>query len=125
LIKRKNHPGRGLWALPGGYFDLKDGSLLEGCYRELKEETGLNVSLEEFKSMVVKTDIFDHPKRSLVARLITYLCVVKLNNNHMSQIEASDDASSAEWFDLSTVTGMANIMYDDHWHIIDKMIRLK
>ena len=38
LIERKHAPGAGLLALPGGFLDPKE-TLLEGCLRELFEET--------------------------------------------------------------------------------------
>ena len=43
LIQRKNEPFQGLWALPGGFMDM-DETIEECACRELKEETGLEVS---------------------------------------------------------------------------------
>ena len=40
LIRCGNHPSIGLWALPGGFIDLRD-NLEDTAMRELEEETGV------------------------------------------------------------------------------------
>lgn len=40
LVKRRNHPSIGLYALPGGFLNM-DEELCEGAARELEEETGV------------------------------------------------------------------------------------
>lgn len=44
LIKRNHEPGKGKWALPGGYLEV-DETWQEGCARELLEETGLKIDI--------------------------------------------------------------------------------
>ncbi len=48
LITRRNSPGKGLFALPGGFIDEVDGKVeapLETAIREAVEETGINAAL--------------------------------------------------------------------------------
>ena len=48
LVKRRNHPYIGKYALPGGFVNM-DEQLFEGAERELYEETGISgVSLLQF-----------------------------------------------------------------------------
>lgn len=46
MIRRKNNPGQGGWALPGGHVDHAE-IVQEAAIREFKEETGLDIELEE------------------------------------------------------------------------------
>lgn len=46
LIRRGSEPLRGEWSIPGGTLELGE-TLAEGCARELREETGLDVRVLE------------------------------------------------------------------------------
>ena len=46
LIRRGTEPLKGQWSIPGGTLELGE-TLMEGAARELKEETGLEVSVLE------------------------------------------------------------------------------
>jgi ADP-ribose pyrophosphatase YjhB (NUDIX family) len=47
MIRRANEPGQGLWSFPSGYVDRGE-PVETAAIREVKEETGLNVSLTGF-----------------------------------------------------------------------------
>lgn len=45
LVKRKNDPYKGKWAMPGGFVEYGE-KVEEAARREAEEETGLKISLE-------------------------------------------------------------------------------
>ena len=80
FLRRQNSPAKGQWWFPGGRI-RKGETLEEALYREVKEETGLEVI--ESKLINVYSRIFDG--RHDIA--IAYLCKCKgdkiiLNNEH-------------------------------------------
>jgi colanic acid biosynthesis protein WcaH len=80
FLKRNNQPAKGEWWFPGGRI-RKGESLEEALRREVKEETGLDVS--SYRHINVYSRVF--PERHDVVAV--YLCKckkgkVKLNNEH-------------------------------------------
>lgn len=63
LIERRASPGKGLWALPGGFVDQGE-RLLEACLRELREETRLKVPTPVLKGSIRQQGVYDAPYRS-------------------------------------------------------------
>ena len=48
MVKRRNHPSIGWWALPGGFIELHE-NLEDTARRELTEETGVaDLPMEQF-----------------------------------------------------------------------------
>lgn len=118
MIKRKSSPGKGQWALPGGFLN-QDEKLLDGAIRELKEETKIDVPARLLKRLATGTEkTFDHPFRSTRGRTITTAFLIDLGDDKkLPKIKASDDAESVEWIPFSSLR--RDKIYEDHFHIID------
>ncbi|MHC4619901.1 MAG: NUDIX domain-containing protein [Planctomycetota bacterium] len=92
LIRRKNEPFKGKWALPGGYVDI-DEELEEAAARELAEETGLaGVELEQMRT-------FGRCGRDPRGRQITVVFMGVVTRGR-ERLRAGDDAVEARWFDI-------------------------
>lgn len=121
LVKRRAHPGKGLWALPGGFIN-QDESLIDGAIRETKEETKLRLE----KEWLVSNDVFDAPNRSLRGRTITHgFCFhIRKDNFEMGNVMGGDDAEKAQWFPLGHVlNNMGYELFEDHLDIIYQLTK--
>lgn len=119
LIKRKHIPGKGLWALPGGYFDAeKDNTPLDGMLRELEEETKIDVPVKVLKGSLKEIRTFSAPDRSLLGRSITFAGHFVLADGEwgLPKVKGADDAEKAKWVPLSEVK--REMMFDDHFDVI-------
>lgn len=123
LIQRGHSPGKGLWALPGGFLNPKE-RLLDGMIRELIEETKIKVQEIILRKAVTHQERFDHPDRDIRGRVITEAFLIELDggNGELPKVKGSDDAKKAKWFKLAEVEAMGEIMYGDHHHIIKTLI---
>ncbi|MCO7226746.1 bifunctional nicotinamide-nucleotide adenylyltransferase/Nudix hydroxylase [Pleionea sp. CnH1-48] len=122
LIKRKAKPGKGLWALPGGFVQ-NDETLLNGCIRELREETRLKVPEPVLKGSLSSQRVFDDPHRSARGRTITHAFHFELKANAtLPKVRGSDDAEHAFWLPLSELE--PGSLFEDHYFIIQSMIGL-
>lgn len=60
MVKRRSEPGKGLWALPGGFVDAnKDKSVVNAAIRELFEETGIKVPEKIIRKSIEGSRVFD------------------------------------------------------------------
>ena len=121
LIKRGFHPGKGLWALPGGFLDPHE-RIEEAALRELKEETRIKVPKHMLREGLSETRVFDHPRRSLRGRIITHVHLIDLGVGALPQVKASSDASGAHWIPIADVMNMEQSFFEDHFDIIFNMI---
>lgn len=123
LIKRKEQPGKGLYALPGGFIQQNERQR-DAVIRELREETKLKVPVPVLHGSIVKEKTFDHPDRSQRGRTITQAFLFQLKNNEeLPKVKGSDDAKEAMWIPLSKFySEMDTLMYEDHYFIVRKMI---
>jgi ADP-ribose pyrophosphatase YjhB (NUDIX family) len=94
LIQRLANPFRESWALPGGFINKNEPSEL-AVIRETMEETGVDVTMDHVEQLYTFTRPGRDPRGWVVS--IAYLAV--LPNEPVTH--AGDDASRAEWFDIS------------------------
>jgi bifunctional NMN adenylyltransferase/nudix hydrolase len=121
LITRKDLPGKGLLALPGGFINENE-YILNAAIRELKEETKLKVPEPVLKGSIVSRKVFDKPSRSLRGRVITTAFLIHLTNydNGLPKANGSSDAKKAEWIPLADLK--PEQFFEDHYHIIQDMV---
>lgn len=125
LVKRRTYPGKGLYALPGGFFDAwQDQTQVDTALRELKEETKIQVPYKTLKGSIVKVDEFGDFERSLRWRIITKCAYIKLDGTTLPKVKGSDDAEVAFWLPLSEVQKNRDHFFEDHFSIIETMIGL-
>jgi bifunctional NMN adenylyltransferase/nudix hydrolase len=123
LIKRRSEPGKGLWAIPGGFVN-QDEKLIDSALRELREETGLKVPEQVLRGSIVEREVFDAPERSTRGRTITHAFLFKLKDSlELPHIKGSSDAEKAQWFPISEIADMEESLFEDHHAIIVSMIR--
>lgn len=103
LIKRKNPPYQGKFALPGGFVEVGE-STERAALREAFEETGLSIEL--VKLIGVYSDPRRDPRRHTVS--VCYLATGQ------GQLRSGSDAADVELFELDSIPELAF----DH----DKMI---
>lgn len=118
LVRRGAQPGRGLWALPGGFVGQQE-TIFEACLRELREETGLKVPLAAFDEALRSGHVFDRPDRSARGRTITHVFHFEFPVGELPAVSGGDDADQARWLTLGEAARMRDRMFEDHFHILE------
>ncbi len=101
LVRRRNHPCLGLWALPGGFANPGE-CIEETAARELCEETGL-------RGIPLRlTGVYSKPGRDPRGWVVTaaFCAVVEASAMH---VQAGDDAADADWFRISLQDGVLRL----------------
>jgi len=121
LIERKARPGKGQWALPGGFLDPRE-KLRDAVIRELREETRIKVPAPVLAGSIVKEQVFDDPYRSARGRTIThaFLIELKADAHGLPKVKGGDDAQHAFWMPLGDLD--PEKLFEDHFQIIKTMI---
>lgn len=88
LVKRKNEPYRGKWALPGGFVEY--GEKIElAAVREALEETGIKVKLQEL------LNVYSEPGRDPRGHTVSVCYLAKWAGG---KLKAASDAAEAKVF---------------------------
>lgn len=109
LIRRKNEPFEGKYALPGGYVDLSE-TVGDAARRELLEETKVKL----FRQPGFYREYSD-PGRDPRGRTISLVHYVLLGQEVVP--EAGDDARSVAWCS-SHIVASENLLAFDHRQIL-------
>ncbi len=124
LIVRGRAPGKGLFALPGGFLEQRE-SIYQSALRELEEETGFERLPVNMDTAFRGVKVFDHPDRSLRGRVITHVHHFDLGQcKNLPEVAGADDAAAAMWVPVSDLAGMEDRFHDDHFHILDSFLGL-
>ena len=103
LIKRKNEPFKGKWALPGGFVEYGE-RVEDAILREFEEEVGLKAKIRKLLG------VYSKPDRDPRGHVISIVFLLDAEG----EAKAGDDASDAKFFDLNALPPLAF----DHAEII-------
>lgn len=113
LVTRKNHPGKGLLALPGGFVHPEETTIF-AALRELQEETGII----KRDGDLCDSSWIETPGRDQRARIITHVFSFIVYDHEIEQLKAGDDAEKVHWYPVQLIkTNMENF-YADHGLIL-------
>lgn len=118
LIERRYSPGKGLFAVPGGFIEQRE-TVYQSALRELQEETSLRLLDGDLQNALKAVHVFDHPDRSQRGRVITHAHFFDLGSRRLPELQAADDAASAQWVAIEDLAGMEDRFHDDHFHMLD------
>lgn len=139
VIERGQLPGRGLWALPGGFVKPKQ-RVKDAAIDEAMEETGIKladgkrwkeITKDILRGSVVDWEYFDDPDRSLRGRTITFMFLIRLDDTkplpyvsgqlvpldeeHGGQVETRQ----AFWLPISEARANPQNWFEDHHGLVD------
>lgn len=129
LVERGQVPGKGLFALPGGFVEAGE-RIRDAAIRELREETGIADAKGQIPPAMLasfiedsRTRVFDAPNRSLRGRIITHAFLFRLpERRKLFTVKGGDDAAHASWHRIGDLT--SDMLFEDHWSIIAQMADL-
>jgi 8-oxo-dGTP diphosphatase len=111
LVRRGHAPGAGEWSLPGGRVRLAE-ELREAVVRETREETGIDVVVEDFLGWVERIGSEPDPYHFVI---LDFACRAL---DQQQPPAAGDDATEAAWVrmddldDLRLVPGLLDFLAD-------------
>ena len=108
LIKRKNQPFKGKWALPGGFVEYGE-KTEEATLREVFEETGLKTKINHL------VGVYSDPNRDPRGHTVSIVYILDICNG---KLKSGDDACDVKFFDLKNLPDLSF----DHECIIKEVL---
>ncbi len=100
LVKRKNEPYKGFWALPGGFLNYGEETIEQCCVREDWEEIGLIIKLEDLELFGVYSDPLRDPRGHVTSHVYEI-------TTFSGTLKAGDDAAKVRLFELGKLPPLA------------------
>ncbi len=116
LVQRAIDPGRGKWDIPGGFLE-PDELPPDGAIRELREETGLEITPTDLLGFYLD-DYPYGPPGSNEKVLIAYFLATATGEPH-----PADDASAIGWFAPGELPGPDNLAFPHLSEALDDLRR--
>lgn len=88
--------GEGTWTMPGGKLHYGE-SFEEGAKREIFEETGINISVDDLRVITVSNDIGEN------AHFVTIGLFLENDSLDNPQVMEPDEITQWGWFDLDNL----------------------
>lgn len=123
IQRREGAIGGGLWAMPGGFVDAHE-MFYAAALRELEEETGLHIPLQEAAKMLRGFQVAEHPLRSPRARLVTQAAFFDLGDRPLPCVQGNDDASQAHWVPIEELRALTVQLFEDHAAVLDHFLNI-
>ena len=112
LIKRKNSPFKGFWALPGGFVEYGE-TVEQSAVREAREETGISVHLKKL------VGVYSDPDRDPRGHTVSICFLAKPAGG---TVKPSTDAVDAAYFTLNSIHSME--LAFDHKKIFNDALKI-
>ncbi len=109
LVKRKNQPFKGKWALPGGFVEYEE-KTEDTVIREVLEETGLKTKINQLAG------VYSDPGRDPRGHTITVAYILDIIGG---ELVAGDDASDVKFFNVKELPDLSF----DHSKIINEVLQ--
>ena len=117
LIRRGTEPRLGEWSIPGGRVECGE-SLREAIIREVQEETGLDVEIENL------IDVVDSITRDRTGAVLRYYVLIDFTARHVAgALRCGSDAAEAHWVPYGRIGEYA--LWTETRRIIDTSARMR
>ena len=116
LVRRAFAPGQGKWDIPGGFLEA-DEHPEAGARRELREETGLAITITGLLGIYLDGYFYDEPNGDTTLNLC-YLATAD------GEPQAGDDAAAVGWFAPDELPGAAEIEFRHQLHVFEDWRRM-